>query len=183
MSKTLERFKEFLEDEVEKIRKKGDITPTELDSSQKAVCTIKMIEDMEKEQSEGMMMEGDSYGYSGRNMDYRHMPVYNDRSYGDPYNRYYGDSYNRSYGDEYGDHSGRRYYHDSYGHESYRRGRSPVTGRYISRGEDNMSYHDGYSGHSIKDRMVARLEDMMDEAKTDHERQTVSQWIDRLRSN
>ena len=176
MSKTLERFKEFLEDEVEKIRKKGDITPAELDSSQKAVCTIKMIEDMEKEQSEGMMMEGDSYGYSNRNMAYRHMPAYG--SYND-----------RSYGDEYGDHSGRRYYHDSYGYDdsyrgdSYRRGRSPVTGRYISRGEDNMSYHDGYSGHSIKDRMVARLEDMMDEAKTDHERQTVSQWIDRLRSN
>lgn len=87
------------------------------------------------------------------------------------------------------DGSGRRYYHDSYGYDesyhgdSYRRGRSPVTGRYISRGEDHMSYRDGYSGHSIKDRMVARLEDMMDEAKTDHERQTVSEWINRLQSN
>lgn len=50
-------------------------------------------------------------------------------------------------------------------------------------GEDHMSYRDGYSGHSIKDRMVARLEDMMDEAKTDHERQTVSEWINRLQSN
>ena len=182
MSKTLERFKEFLEDEVEKIRKKGDITPAELDSSQKAVCTIKMIEDMEKEQSEGMMMEGDSYGYSNRNMAYRHMPVYgsyNDRSYGDSY---------RSYNDGYGNgQSGRRYYHDSYDRDesyhgdSYRRGRSPVTGRYISRGD--RDYYDGYSGHSIKDRMVARLEAMMDEAKTDHERQTVSEWINRLQSN
>ena len=181
MNKTLENLKETLEDEIKAIIKKGDMTPSELESVQKAVCTIDMIEKMERGgQSEGMMMDG----YSNRHMPYRHMPAYG--SYND---RSYGDSYNRSYGDEYGDHSGRRYYHDSYGYDdsyrgdSYRRGRSPVTGRYISRGEDNMSYHDGYSGHSIKDRMVARLEDMMDEAKTDHERQTVSQWIDRLRSN
>ena len=168
MDKTMEHLKETLEDEIKKITKKGDITPAELESVQKAVCTIEMIEKMERGgQSEGMMTDG----YSGRNMSYRHMPAYG------------------SYGDEYGDHSGRRYYHDSYGHDeyyhgdSYRRGRSPVTGRYISRGEDHMSYHDGYSGHSITDRMVARLEDMMDEARTEHEKQTVSQWIDRLRSN
>lgn len=174
MDKTLEHLKETLEDEIKKITKKGDITPAELESVQKAVCTIDMIKKMENGQSEGMM-DGDSYGYSNRNMAYRHMPVYG--SYGDSYN-------DRSYGD-YG---GRRYYHDSYGDDMYsnRRGRSPVTGRYISRGmddyseRDRMSYRDGYSGHSIKDRMIARLESMMDEAKTDYERQTVSDWINRL---
>ena len=46
-----------------------------------------------------------------------------------------------------------------------------------------MSLVDGNGGHSIMDRMVARLEDMMDEAKTDHERQTVNEWINRLQSN
>ena len=30
---------------------------------------------------------------------------------------------------------------------------------------------------------VARLEDMIDEAKTDHERQMVSDWINRLQGN
>ena len=59
-----------------------------------------------------------------------------------------------------------------------RRGRSPVTGRYISRGHE-----EGHSGHSIMDRMVASLESMYDEAKTDHEKQTVSEWINRLRSS
>ena len=39
---------------------------------------------------------------------------------------------------------------------------------------------DGYSGHSIKDRMIAKLEGMYDEAKTDHERQVIDQWIGRL---
>ncbi len=172
MDKTLENLKETLEDEIKKIVKKGDITPAELENVQKAVCTIDMIKKMENGQSEGMM-EGDSYGYSNR-MPYYHMPrygSYNDRSHGDSYN-------DRSYGD----YSGRRYYHDSYGDDemyrgdSHRRGRSPVTGRYISRGH----YDDGYSGHSIKDRMVAKLESMYDEAKTDHERQTVDEWINRL---
>lgn len=64
----------------------------------------------------------------------------------------------------------------SYGY-SGRRMRSPSTGRYTS----GTSYGPGYSGHSIKDRMVAKLEEMYDEAKTEHERQIVDEWINRLR--
>lgn len=51
---------------------------------------------------------------------------------------------------------------------------------------ENRSYRNsygrnrGYSGHSIKDRMIAKLESMYDEAQTDHERQIVDEWIDRL---
>lgn len=41
----------------------------------------------------------------------------------------------------------------------------------------------GYSGHSIKDRMVDKLESMYDEAQTDHERQIVDEWINRLNTN
>lgn len=47
---------------------------------------------------------------------------------------------------------------------------------------DMDSYDRGYSGHSIRDRMIAKLESMYDEAKTDHERQTVDEWINRLSS-
>lgn len=88
-----------------------------------------------------------------------------------------------------------------YSENSYRRGRSRTTGRYVSRdsssrgyydeGNSNRGYHDGnssryydssgYSGHSIKDRMIARLEEMFDEAQSEHERQVVQEWIDRLR--
>ena len=60
---------------------------------------------------------------------------------------------------------------------SYRRGRSPVTGRYISRGEAGRNYGDVYSGHSIHDRMVAKIEEMYDDAKTDHERQVIDNAI------
>ena len=73
------------------------------------------------------------------------------------------------------------------------RGRSATTGRYMSRDYDPM-YHetsrryydgrtgDGYSGHSIKDRMIDRLEGMYDDAKTEHERKIVDEWINRIES-
>lgn len=76
---------------------------------------------------------------------------------------------------------------------SYERGRSAVTGRYISRdamphfeGGTSRRFYDGdihgngYSGHSIKDRMIAQLEKMYDEAQTDHERKIVNDWIRRI---
>lgn len=65
--------------------------------------------------------------------------------------------------------------HGMYGNDanmSNGRMRSPVTGRYIS---------NGYSGHSIEDRMIMALEQQMDEAKTDYERQLVEKEIQRLR--
>ena len=74
---------------------------------------------------------------------------------------------------------------------SYRRGRSPMTGRYVSRNRgpmhDDMTYNMDmydldYSGHSIKDRMIAKLESMMDMAKTDYERQEVKSAINRIES-
>ena len=55
--------------------------------------------------------------------------------------------------------------------------------RYFNPSHDSSrdgSYDDGYSGHSIKDRMVAKLEDMYDQAKSEHERQIVDEWIKRL---
>ena len=58
--------------------------------------------------------------------------------------------------------------------------RSPVTGRYISNGAMRVSYGDNYSGHSIKDRMIARLEPMFDEAKSEYERQLIQNTINRI---
>jgi hypothetical protein len=79
------------------------------------------------------------------------------------------------------------------GHISYDRGRSPRTGRYVSR-DDGPSYgerysrtgsygdHYGYSSHSINDRMIDALERMYDEATTDHERKEIDKQISRLRN-
>ena len=87
-----------------------------------------------------------------------------------------------------------------YSENSYRRGRSRTTGRYMSRdnsnnyydGNSSRNYRDsgnssrryndssGYSGHSMKDRMIAKLEEMFDEAQSRHEEQFIQDWIDRL---
>lgn len=78
---------------------------------------------------------------------------------------------------------------------SMRRGRSPSTGKFTSMrpepymdpymdsyGMRNMgSYNDGYSGHSINDRMIDALERMMDTAKTEHERETIRKRIEEIR--
>lgn len=58
---------------------------------------------------------------------------------------------------------------------SYERGRSPRTGRYVSRMR-------GMSGHSLHDRMAANLESMMDEAGSDYERQQIGKWIDKIKN-
>ena len=66
---------------------------------------------------------------------------------------------------------GHKMYNDDWGWDS----RSPVTGRYVSRGMG------GYSGHSIEDRMIAALEDQMDACKNDYERQLIEKEIQRIR--
>lgn len=40
----------------------------------------------------------------------------------------------------------------------------------------------GYSGHSINDRMIAELEKLYDEAKTEHERMVIGEEIAHLKS-
>ena len=75
-----------------------------------------------------------------------------------------------------------------------------MTGRYVSRASGpysmmpiregsyggrayNMDMYDrDYSGHSIKDRMIAKLETMVDMAKSDYERQEVMEAIRAINS-
>lgn len=91
-------------------------------------------------------------------------------------------------GMSYGDHSMARYPRISYGDESYRgphyaygneesymRGRDMNTGRYMSRGS---SYDDGRSMHSVKDQAIQRLEQLMDSAQSDFERDQVRKMIE-----
>lgn len=74
------------------------------------------------------------------------------------------------------------YSYDDYW-RSGRRGRSPVTGRYVSRNGRSMRGENGNSGHSIKDRMISRLEHMMDETDSDYERDEISSYIRKLEMN
>lgn len=56
------------------------------------------------------------------------------------------------------------------------------TNRYMGRGDYNgsMVSRGGYSQHSIKDRMIANLEKMMDDAKSEYEREQIHDEIVRL---
>ena len=75
---------------------------------------------------------------------------------------------------------------NSYGyseHQSYRRGRDARTGRYVSR--DRGSYDDysrGYSRHTEKERMIEKLEDMMEDAVSEKEKRAIQRCIDQLES-
>lgn len=65
--------------------------------------------------------------------------------------------------------------------DSYGRMRSPVTGRYISNGMNDGSYANGYSGHSVNDRMIMALEQSIQPDMNEYERQKVEEEIRRLR--
>jgi hypothetical protein len=94
----------------------------------------------------------------------------------------FGESYNGYYPNNYGSPSSwvasgpypTLDYGDSYGRQM----RSSVTGRYMNNNSGNNTY-----GHSIKDRMVAQLEDMMDQAHNDYERKEIQNEIQKLRMN
>ena len=162
-NKILDKINDAVEDAIRPIIAKGaSMTAAELDVLTKAVCTIEKIKQIED--------GGNSYDDYSRSR--------SNNSYdGNSFDEYLRNSYN-SYDDG----------------NSYRRGRSPITGRYVSRdamprfdGNTSRRFYDvdsrGYSGHSIKDRMVAQLEKMYDEAQSDHERQVVNDWIRRIDSD
>lgn len=154
--KVLNNLSEVVSESLKGLVKKGELSPTELQNAKEAVCLMEKIEKLKMGSFEEPE-DGYSMGYSA-NRSYAYMP--------DPYIN------------------------------SYRRGRSPYTGRYVSRDymprdhysmdyNDHMSrdrYDVGYSGHSIADRAVDRLESMMDEAKTEYERDMVKRFIALIRN-
>lgn len=134
MRDVLEALKEQIYSEIKKVTDKKDITATELENMNKAVCVLDKLSDLEMKE-------------------------------------------------EVGD-----YYSNDYGYSS-RRGRSSVTGRYVSRSGGSYDYYHpdsmdrGYSGHSIQDRMIAHLEDIVDsEAKNEYERKKAAELISQLQN-
>lgn len=77
------------------------------------------------------------------------------------------------------------YYSDDDG-MSMRRGRDMRTGRYVSR-RGGRSYRGSYdggnmSGHSVSDRMIAALENTMDQVGSDYDRKQIEEEIHRIRA-
>lgn len=88
------------------------------------------------------------------------------------------------------------------GDSSYRRGRA-MSGRFTSRdgGSSSEGYYDGnsggnssryydggsgnsgYSGHSKKDRLIDHIEQLMDAAQNEQERQFLRNWLNRINNS
>ena len=87
----------------------------------------------------------------------------NRESYDGAYDGAYDGSYEGAYDGAY----------DANNDSSYRRGRDQRTGRYVSRDR-------GYSRAMDKERMIGKLEDMMDDAHTEKERRALQQCVEKL---
>lgn len=224
--KAMEDLKELLEEELKKIAKKGDITPTELESVYKAVDvikdleTIKAMEGSSDEDTKQQYMRYKDYSQDGRNsgrmMWYPYMdgPIWNRSmednqsnrgSYRGSYNQnggsYNQGSYDGSYRGSYeegGSNDGGSYNAydgasnarrgrdgDGDGQYSERRGRDRM-GRFTSRDggsyeSSNGSYaYRGYSRHTAKERMMGKLESMLEDAQTEKERMAIRQCLEEL---
>ena len=123
MDSVLDKLNDLVEKELNKIVLKGDITPTELEIANKAVCLIEKIK----------MVAAYEAGEERSERSYNRYRSYNDRDNYDSMNNYYMDR--------------------------------------------------GYSGHSVKDRMIANLETiMMDNAKSESEKRAIESLIHKLSS-
>ena len=161
--KLLGKIRDNVEETIRGIIGKGNvIPPPEIDNLHKLVKIYDVTDCMlENDFGEGYSAENDgnsSYRrgrnmVTGRYMSRDAMPLYHDA-------RYYGDGTfaHHDVGNSarsYGDGNPNRYY--------------------------DANNHNGYSGHSIHDRMIDQLERMMDEAKSENERQTIRDEINHLR--
>lgn len=169
-------LKYLLEEELEKIVRKGDITPTELERLDKAVDIIKDIETIcaMKEYNYQEEEEGYSGGY----------PMYARDGRGGSYEGSYrrgggGGGGNSRMGGYMMD---PRYYRDggsydgSYEGGSYARGGRSYDDRSYEQGRGGSSR--GYSGHASKEELKKDLEEMMGKAGSDKERMAIQQLLE-----
>lgn len=140
MDKLAYKTKEILDECIEDMNKKKDLTSADLEMLCKAYKLRRELMYDDADMGESSEWDNSSSMYSRRNV----MP------------RVYMDGMNPNT-------------------NAYAPMRSPVTGRYISR-------DGGMSGHSLKDRMIAKLEGMYDEAQSEYEREELRKEIRRIES-
>lgn len=148
MENTLHDLKAILCRNLQQIVAKGDIVPNEVEPAKHAVCMLKEISEIEKNEAEIYAMD---QGISeGRGWNVRQYEYPDDSSYG---NNYPNTNFsNRSMPN-----------------------RSMRTGRFTSNGRDM------YSGHSLEDRMIARLQQKYDQTSDENVRRIIMSEIEDLR--
>ena len=207
-NKVYKEVSEILEDQMKKIVKKGDISPQELEMLYKTSAIVLDFDTREamkgeEKKNEGMSMDkgmsmrggySQHYpsmywqrymdnAYDGNSYDssYRHEQMSRDghsmdnMSHDRDYSReQWGNSRDGSYRRDYSrdhDYSRDGYSEDGYsGEGSYRRGRD-ARGRYTSR---------DYSRISETERMLNKLESMLDDTSSEKEKRAIEQCIERI---
>ena len=176
-NKLLEKINDSIEEAIKPILKKGEsMTPADLESLTKAVCIvekIKRIEDCNSFDDSDYYDNGYSYTDNGNSYRRGRSPVTGRFVSRDSMPHHDGASYGYHY--DAGHYSNR---HNDNGNAARAFDNGASTRRYY----DGGSMHNGYSGHSIQDRMIDQLERMYDEAQSEHERQIVQSWINRLKN-
>lgn len=199
-NKTLMNLREHVEKDIDQlITSKPSLSPVEIENAKNAVCLIKEIDEVlnggkteyKYETSEGMRgMYYPNYRYS---YGWDEPMMYDDMRSGRMYSQARGrDAATGRYisrGD-YGDTmSGRRrsYGYDGYYDEdeasgrrrsqSYDRSYDSNRGTSGRRMRGSFAYDSGMSGHSIEDRVIDKLEQMMDSAQSDYERDKLNRFI------
>lgn len=165
---TLEDVRCLINKELKKNVEKGSLNLAELDSVNKATEALEHIFKTLKICEEIKMMKEHPEHYSGA---YHGMHGY---THSMPHASHGWECHSMNYPTEHMDpYSGAHH-------------RSHTTGRYVS-GEHMAPHHDysvdKYSGHSINDRMVARLEEMMDSASSEFEKRQILDKIKMIRNS
>ena len=169
--KALYDLKEILEDEVKSMTKKGDITPQELENAYKITDILKDIETikaMKEAGEQGQYSRAYDYARDGGSYD----GGYSQRMYYDNQGMNSRD-YSQARRGRDGDGDG-KYSEDN----SYARDRDAM-GRYTSRDGGSYGSYD-YSRHDNKEQMIAKLNQMMQSAGSDKEREAIRQCISKL---
>ena len=165
---SMKKLKGTVEKCLDDLAKKPDLTPAE---TKAALDGMELRELLKCEIDDCKMKENKEYserGYSGHDTPYRQ---YHITSYGMPFRMTYADGMNHSMGGNTG-------YSGDYGVNGwYRSNNSPD----MYYGSPEYSERRGYSRHSIGDRVVEKLENMMDKTESDYEREELRKFMRMIR--
>lgn len=189
-----ENLRDMLEREVGEIERKRDLDKESLDNLFKLTASLKVVdkcidrEEMEEMKKSGMSMDagmsgrysGNSYGYSYRRYNPYTMNTSNEMSNGGGYMGNSGNSYDMSQDGMSAEMSGRRRGRDGDNDGRYNESRD----NFRDNSNRGRSYADGnsyeYSRDASRKKMVQKLETLMDDTMSEHERKAIQDCITKI---
>lgn len=167
MKKTIDNLMEHAEESLKEYSKKTDWTPQDLECAYKAACFYDKLQTI----SMNMGIWDQMNDENGENSN-RAYPMTNRRSFARGRDSVTGRYVSRGhYPDD------RMYYDDRFDDSYDEYGGSRNTGGRMSRGDRSYTNNDGRSMHSVNDRMVQKLESMINDGMSDYERDAIIDTI------